>query len=157
MTKKIVSFLVSGDVVKVVSATVPQDPAKPITIQSDDSWHLQKGDRGQALAVMHQRCSDYLTENPCDMVLVKASAVAGSAGLSLLTSAEVRGVVIAAAASKAKKLDIVSKAVISRTYGTRKVDEYVKDDAFWDAQTTGAALRKSSREAAMLIIAKRNS
>ena len=121
MTKKFVSFVVSGDAVTVVSATVPKDSAKPITIQSDATWRLHKGDRGQALAVIHQRCADYLAENPCDVVVLKGSAVTkGPANLALLSSAEVRGAVIAAAASKVEKLEIVSKASISRTYGDRK-------------------------------------
>lgn len=62
---------------------------------------------------------------------------------------------IAAAASQCP-VKALSKAVISRTYGDRKVDEYVADDAFWADKTTGGALRKLSREAAMLLIAARN-
>lgn len=37
--------------------------------------------------------------------------------------------------------------------GNAKVDEYLKDEAFWNSKTTGSALRAGSREAAMLIIA----
>lgn len=40
-------------------------------------------------------------------------------------------------------------------YGERKVDEYLKDNSFWDDQITGAKLKIASREAAMLIIASR--
>jgi hypothetical protein len=88
---------------------------------------------------------------------VKASALptSGAPKLSLLTSAEVRGVVIAATASVCD-VRVVSKAVISRTYGERKVDEYLQDDGFWDGQTQGGRLRKTSREAAMLLIAARD-
>jgi hypothetical protein len=46
--------------------------------------------------------------------------------------------------------------VISRTYGERKVDEYIRDAAFWNEHTAGGKLRKTSREAAMLVIAARN-
>ena len=88
---------------------------------------------------------------------MKASAVAGkgSATLGFLLSAEVRGVIIAAAASQCP-VRALSKAVISRTYGDRKVDEYVADDGFWAEQTAGGALRKLSRASAMLLIAVRN-
>ena len=72
-----------------------------------------------------------------------------------MTSAEVRGVIIAAAASVCD-VKAISKAVISRTYGERKVDEYVQDDDFWGKQTQGGKLRKTSREVAMLVIAARN-
>jgi len=54
------------------------------------------------------------------------------------------------------EVKILSKAVISRTYGERKVDEYLKDDAFWNEQIEGGPLRKTSREAAMLVVAARN-
>ena len=155
MTKRYVAFVVVGDVVTLVDAQVPKDNDSPITILSDTSWSLQNGDRGQALAVLHQRCADYLRENEVKFVVVKASALpTGSVKLSLLGSAEVRGVVIAAAASTSEVI-ILSKALISRTYGERKVDEYLKDDGFWDEHTVGGKLRKTSREAAMLIIAGR--
>ena len=39
---------------------------------------------------------------------------------------------------------------------TQDLDEYLKDDDFWNQQTEGGVLRKTSREAAMLIIAQRN-
>ncbi len=156
MTKRYVGFVVVGEAITVVDAQVANEKDTPITILSDATWSLQNGDRGSALAVLHQRCADYLRENGADIVVVKASALpTGSAKLALLASAEVRGVVIAAAAS-ASVVQIVSKAVISRTYGERKVDEYLKDDDFWNVNTEGGKLRKTSREAAMLIIAKRN-
>jgi hypothetical protein len=155
MTKRYVGFVVVGEAITVVDAEVPTTNSDPITILSDTTWNLQNGDRGAALAVFHQRCADYLRENGVDIVVVKASALpTGAAKLGLLTSAEVRGVVIAAAASVAK-VQILSKAVISRTFGERKVDEYVKDDDFWNANTVGGKLRKTSREAAMLVIATR--
>ncbi|MFM5352470.1 MULTISPECIES: hypothetical protein [Aeromonas] len=157
MTRHYVSILVVGEAITVVSAEVPDDDKQPIRINSDTTWKLQKGDRGPALAVLHQRCASYLTEHKVDKVVIKASALpTGSAKLALLESAEVRGVVIAAAASVLDEVKILSKAVISRTYGERKVDEYLKDDDFWNQQTEGGVLRKTSREAVMLIIAQRN-
>lgn len=140
-----------------VDAEIPDDDGEPVIIHSDDTWRVQKGDRAAAYNVLHQQCADYIKENGIDAAIVKASAVAGkgSATLGFLLSAEVRGVVIAAAASQGP-VKALSKAVISRTYGDRKVDEYLADDAFWANQTIGGALRKLSREAAMLIIAARN-
>lgn len=155
MTKRYVGFVVVGEAITVVDAQVADKKDTPITILSDATWSLQNGGRGSALAVLHQRCADYLRENQVHHVVVKASALpTGSAKLALLASAEVRGVVIAAAASVCD-VQILSKAVISKTYGERKVDEYLKDDEFWNANTLGGKLRKTSREAAMLIIARR--
>lgn len=156
MTNRCVGFVVVGEMVTVVDADIPDDKDDPITIVADDTWRLQKGDKGSAYAVLHQRCADYLRENKIASVIVKASALpTGAARLGLLASAEARGVIIAAAASVCD-VKIVAKAVISRTYGERKVDEYIQDDTFWNEQTEGGKLRKTSREAAMLVIAARN-
>jgi hypothetical protein len=156
MAERCVGFVIVGEVVTVVDAEIPDGSDEPLTIVADDTWRLQKGERGPAYAVLHQRCADYLHENGVGSVVVKASALpTGAPRLGLLTSAEVRGVIIAAAAS-ACEVKLFSKAVISRTYGERKVDEYLQDDDFWDEQTQGGKLRKTSREAAMLVIAARN-
>jgi len=155
MSKRCAGIVVVGEVVTVVDAEIPNDANDPIVIVADDTWRLQKGDKGSAYAVLHQRCADYLRENQIKAVVVKASALpTSSAKLGLLSSAEVRGVIIAAAAVVCN-VKILSKAIISRTYGDRKVDEYIQDDEFWEAQTQGGKLRKSSREAAMLVIASR--
>ena len=156
MAKRCVGFTVTSNKVTIVDALVPEDDADPITILSDHTWDLQSGDKGNAYWVMHQRCAGYLRENAVKLVVVKASALAtGSTKLAHLHSAELRGVIIAAAASVCT-IEDVTKALISRTYGERKVDEYISDDTFWTEHTEGGKLRKSSREAAMLIIARRN-
>lgn len=155
MTKRCAALVIVGDTVAVVDASVPARAAEAITINSDTSWKLQSGDRAQAYSILHQRCADFLRESGIELAFIKASALpTGSAKLALLHSAEVRGVIAASAASVCP-VKILSKAVISRTYGDRKVDEYLKDDSFWCAQTMGGTLRKSSREAAMLLIAGR--
>lgn len=147
----------SKESVTVVDAEIPDDASDPIVIIMDDSWKVQKGNRAAAYSVLHQQCADYVRENQIDAVFVKASAVMGrgSAKLGLLTGAEVRGVIMAAAGSLCATSEL-SKGVISKTYGDRKVDEYCADDAFWAGKTTGGNLRKLSRETAMLLIAARN-
>jgi hypothetical protein len=155
MTERQLGIVVVGDTVTVVDAIVPDDAAKPIEINGDTNWTLQVGDRPAAYDVLSRRCVNFLRENGIRRVLVKASATTrGSATIALLQSAEVRGVVIAAAASVAL-VRTLAKNHISRNYGDRNVDEYLRDDAFWAAQTTGGRLRKTSREAAMIIIAAR--
>ncbi len=152
---KIAGFVVSGETVKVVVAEVPPDLDDPISIEFDETWSLQSGAREPALHVLHQRCASFLKEKQIRSVVLKASAAPRSAAsLALLHSAEVRGVIIAAAASQAQ-VKSLAKAVVSRRYGNRKVDEYLEDDSFWQEKTEGALLRKGSREAAMLIIANR--
>ena len=75
--------------------------------------------------------------------------------LAHLESAELRGVVIAAARSICP-VRSVTKATISRRFGERSVDEYVADDEFWSENVQGVHLRAGSREAALLLIADRD-
>ncbi|MBN2971242.1 hypothetical protein JW805_04345 [Roseomonas aeriglobus] len=155
MTMRWLGLNASKDSISVVDAEIPA--SGPIVILSDDTWKVHKGDRATAYSVLHQQCADYVKENGIETVVIKASAVTGqgSAKLGLLTSAEVRGVVMAAAGGLCT-VKPLSKAAVSKSYGERKVDEYCADDAFWAAQTTGQPLRKMSRETAMLLIAARN-
>lgn len=153
MSKRCVGFVVSGDSVTVVDASLPAEVDEPVTIVADDTWKLQKGERAEACRVLHQRCADYVSENHIEKVVIKASAMPQSGGkLTLLQSAEVIG---AASASVCDDVQFLAKGVISRTYGERNVDEYLNDDAFWDKVTEGGKLRKTSREAAMLLVATR--
>ena len=155
MTQLLAGIVVVGDTTTVVYAEVPDDIEEPITIIADDNWKLQTGARGPALVVQHQRVINFFQEHTVNLAIVKGSASAqGRASLALLESAEARGVVIAAASS-VTKVEILTKARISKSYGDRKVDAYLKDDTFWDGHVTGQKLRKASREAAMLIIASR--
>ena len=78
----------------------------------------------------------------------------GGVKLAHLESAEVRGVVIAASRSVCP-VSCVKTATISRTFGKRKVDEIVRDEAFWKENVAGVPLRAGSREAALLLIADR--
>jgi hypothetical protein len=157
MAERWVAFVATSASVVMVDAEIPDDDEQPIILQADQTWCLQKGDRAAAYHVLYQHCANYLEENGADVALIKSSAVLGGGGMKLahLEGAEVRGVIIAAAASVCTTR-IMSKAVISRTYGKRKVDEYLKDSDFWDEHVEGGVLRAGSREAAMLLVAERD-
>lgn len=154
MTERRVGLVVSGDKVIVVDAEVPDDG--PIVLQADHTWSLQRGPREDAYNVMYQQVANYLREHDIKRAVLKGSAVnlRGSMKLAHLESAEVRGLVIAAARSVCP-VRCVTKAMISRTFGQRIVDEYVKDDDFWNDNVKGVDLRAGSREAALLLIADR--
>lgn len=157
MSNRYLGISVNSEVVTLVEAEIPDDTSAPIVILGDSTWKLQKGDRAAAYAVLHQQCVDHIRENKIDGVVIKASAVPqGAARLNLLVSAEVRGVVMAAAASVCSKTTDITAGSISRNYGDRKIVEYLADDGFWASQTTGGSLRKTSREATMLLVAHRN-
>ena len=156
MVKRWLGLTASKEGVIYVHVEVPDDDG-PIVVLEDDTWKVQKGDRSAAYSVIHQQCADYIRENHIQKAIVKASAVTGkgTAKVGMLEAAEVRGVVIAAAAS-ACVVRQLKKGSVSKTYGDRNVDEYVADDSFWAKNTKGGKLRKMSRETAMLLIAARN-
>lgn len=153
MGKRWVGIAVSGEKLTIVDASLPN--AGPMAINSDHTWKLQKGDRACAYNVMYQQLADYLGQHEIDRVIVKASALSqGGMKKAHLKAAELRGVVLAAAAS-VTTVTALSKAHISKNFGNRKADEYLTDEAFWAKQISGGRLRAGSREAALLLIAAR--
>lgn len=156
MTKRWLGLTASKEGVIYVDVEIPDDDG-PIVVLADDTWKVQKGDRSAAYNVLHQQCADYIRENHIERTVVKASAVTGKgmAKLGMLEAAEVRGIVIAAAASVCVVKQL-KKGSVSKTYGDRNVDDYVADDSFWAKNTKGGKLRKMGRETAMLLIAERN-
>ncbi|PIB53720.1 hypothetical protein [Pseudomonas sp. 2822-17] len=155
MSERCVGLVVSAGDVTVVDTQVPADSEVPVSIVMDTNWKLPTGDRQHGYDILHQQCVSYLKEQKVERVFVKASALpqGSSAKLSLLEGAELRGVIMAAAASVCTT-KVIAKATISRAY-KRKVDDCIKDDSFWDEQVEGGTLRKGSREAAMLVVSQR--
>ncbi|HEY8094563.1 MAG TPA: hypothetical protein VIE65_00520 [Methylobacter sp.] len=152
MPKRWVGIVVSSDKIIMVDAEIPK--SGPLILQSDIGFRLQKGARPAAYAVMHQNVSDYVRENKIAQVIIKASAVSlGGTKKAHLEAAELRGVVMAASASITDTI-CLAKGNISKTFGARKVDEYLSDDAFWEAEISGS-IRSLGREAAMLLLAAR--
>jgi hypothetical protein len=155
MTIRSLGVVASGDVVTLVDADVPDDGA--ITIVLDQTIKLQKGDKAEAYRLIHQRISDYVREKKIKKAIIKASALtqAGKPKLAHLESAELRGVTICALRYGGAEVEIKAKANISRTFGERKADEYLKDDGFWKEHVVGEELRGGSREAALMLLASR--
>ncbi len=147
-----VGIAVSGEHITLVDATVKA--GKPLVINLDKTFKLQNGYRAAAYKTMHEQVVDYLTNNSITRVVVKASAVSPSAGKSHLNAAELRGVVMAAAAA-VTEVSLQDKGQISKTFGERKFDAYLKDDAFWSDKVSGVALRGGSRDAALILLAER--
>ena len=84
---------------------------------------------------------------------IKASAVSlGGTKKAHLEAAELRGVALAAAVNVCE-VRAVSKAVTSRTFGSRGVDEYLKDNDYWTGLGLGD-LKKGMREAAFTAISQ---
>ncbi|WP_206513428.1 hypothetical protein [Rhizobium phaseoli] len=121
----------------------------------DETFDLGKGDRQLAYVTMHKRLVDRFSQG-IDLVVLKAS-VGGqyAAKTAILHSAELRGVFLSAV-PKGVLVKQLQKNTISRTFGSRKVDDYLKDDAFFDENFGGKEFRKGSREAAFLLLAARD-
>jgi hypothetical protein len=153
MSERWLGILVASEEITAVDFEVPD--SGPITLQADHTWPLQRGVRPDAYRVIHQHVADYVRENNIKRVVIKGSAVSlGGTSLSHLEAAELRGVIASAAASICKT-EFIFKANTSKTFGSRKVDEYLKDSTFWSTQISGKPLRKGSREAAMVLLAAR--
>lgn len=158
MVERWAGLVASGQSVIVVGADIPSDPTDPIVITYDQTWSVQKGNRSAAYALLHQQCLNHLRGCKIDKVFIKASAASRAGmGKAHLEGAEVRGVVAAAASAvpSVKLVEMVAQAQISKHYGSRKVEEYVKDGKFWAEKTTGGTLRTGSRIGAMIMIAAR--
>lgn len=156
MGERWTGIIASGQSIIVVGAEIPSEASEPIIINYDQTWPVQQGGRPSAYAVLQQQLTNHLRGHKIDRVFVKASATSRAGmGKVHLDGAEVRGVVAAAAASVCS-VSFVAQAQISKHYGTRKVEDYVKDASFWADQTTGGNLRVGSRVGAMLLIAARN-
>lgn len=152
MTERWVGIVVSGDKVIAVDAEVAKDG--PIVLQADQTFQLQDGEKSDALNHLFHQISDYLRENKVSRAVIKASAVAKGGGLSHLHSAELRGVVMAAASENCN-VSVLQKAQISKRFGERKADEYISDSDFWDENVDGVKLRIGSREAALMLLFER--
>lgn len=155
MVERWTGIVASGQSVILVGGEIPTDTNDPIVITYDQTWPVQQGNRPAAYAVLYQQLTNHLRGCKVDRVFIKASATS-RAGMSKahLDGAEVRGVVAASAATVCP-VTFVPQAQISKNYGNRKVEDYVKDGKFWADKTTGGNLRTGSRVGAMLLIAAR--
>ena len=147
-----VGIVVSGTGARLVDLEVPA--TGPLVAMSEQGFSLQKGDRPKAYVAIWKRIENYLRENEVECAVVKESALPprGNASKSLLESAELRGVVLGAAASVCRVITS-KRATVSRTFGDRKVDDYLSDDSFWATEISGLK-NKVSREATLLVLAE---
>src|SRR5690349_16209737 len=135
MVERWSGIIATGQSVIVVDAEIPSGPDEPIIITYDQTWAIQKGNRPAAYAVVYQQCINHLRGCKIDQVFIKASAASQAGmGKAHLEGAEVRGVIASAAATLCP-VTLVPQAQISKHYGSRKVQEYVRDNKFWSDKT----------------------
>lgn len=147
-----ISAVVTSEKIILVEGSYNDDDT--VTVIKDETLDLEDGDRQLAYVVMHKRIADRLSQNIQHVVLKASAGGKYAAKTGVLHSAELRGVFLSAVPSKVEVTQ-VQKNTVSRTYGSRKVDEYVKDDEFIKKHFGGTVLRKGSREAAVLLLAAR--
>ncbi len=147
-----VGFAVTKDDVVLVQLSLHEDGG--VTVENDVTWNLQNGERPPAYYVMFKRVADYVRDRKIDAVVLIGSSVSGHAAkLGLLTGAELRGVVAAAAASVLGRVEVHSKGTLSRASSRGRVDKYVSDESYWVGRIKSGNLRKGSREAAYAVLA----
>lgn len=143
-----VAAIVASDAIILVEGECNADGT--VTVIKDETLDLEPGDRRKAYAIMVTRIRDRL-KNGVDTVILKASSGGQFAAKTVvLHAAELRGVFLSAVPSEVEVVQRQKKAVSKGR--SRKVDDYLKDDAFFSTKFDGAKLRKGSREAAFLIV-----
>jgi hypothetical protein len=121
------------------------------TLQEQQTFELQSGDRPAAYARLHQQICDFVEQRKVECACMKESVVSlGGTKKNHLLAAEIRGVVQGAAAA-ITEVRLVNKASASRNFGSKKVDDYLKDDQFW-SDLGLENLPKGKREAAFSVL-----
>lgn len=152
MPEKLIGVTVVANQIHV--ALLTKDATNGFTLDDQTTMNLQDGDRPAAYSEIHGQFLDYVRQHHVKCVCVKGSAVSqGGTGLAHLQAAELRGVIQAAAATAGVEVRIMIKATTSRKFGTRKVDEYLKDDDYWKGLGL-PKLKKGLREAAFAAISQ---
>lgn len=141
---------------KSVTVVIGEISASAVTVQADETHNLHKGERPAAYRMMRERLFQMFTTSKISKVVIKGSAAGQRApSKALLEAAELRGVCMSAVPDGIE-VALVDKANVSRNFGSRKFDEYTKDDAYWNANFIGKEVRKGSRDAAFLLIVARS-
>ena len=150
MPQKLAGMVVSSGEIDLV---VLELDAGVFQLVSQATLKLPVGGRPEGYRVISGQLRDQLEAANIECACIKASAVSlGGTKKAHLEAAELRGVTLVSAASVCD-VRCVSKGLTSRTFGDRKVDEYLKDDAFWNGHGLGQ-LKKGMREAALMVISQ---
>lgn len=149
MHDSIVGFSNSSDKVIVVGLEFREETAE---VFIDDIWKLPIGDRAEAYCAIQERIVNELRERKIKKVAIKGSVLpAGSTQLAHLYTAELRGVIMAAAAQAQAHPTMITKTTMSKKFGERKTAEYIADPEFWSNNVSGK-LKTGSRETAMIVL-----
>jgi hypothetical protein len=145
--------IVSGSDVTCLAATYT---GEEITTHSDTSFTLASGSRPEAYATMFHRMASFLKEAKVTKVVVKGSAAMRGATIKHLESAELRGVIIAAAAEARARVFVQNPAGFSKMkIGGTLIKDLKTDDSYWNRCGASDIKKILSREAALLILIQR--
>ena len=144
----VVGVVVGSDKIVLVEGQPNKDGT--ITLVKDEIFDLEDGERHHAYNVMHRRIMDRLSIDVTKVVIKASSAGKFTGTQASLHAAELRGVFLSAIPNNAEVLQLHTKNV-SRDFGSRRLQDYTKDDEWWSNNFKGKC-RKGSREAAFLII-----
>lgn len=145
----VIAAVVTSEKIVLTEGTINAD--QTVTIVKDETFDLEKGERQLGYVVMSKRLKDRLSQGIDQVVLKASSGGRNPATSAVLHAAELRGVFLASVPDDIPVRQL-QKNNLSRNFGSRKVDEYLKDDTFFDENFKGTNLRKGSREAAFLLL-----
>jgi hypothetical protein len=153
MADNLIGVVVHSNYVDVV--LLQQVRPNSFELKDETRLELQTGDRPSAYHVLHGQFQDYVKQRHAAHVCIKQSALS-LRGMKMghLQAAELRGVVQCGAAAAGAVVRLFSKASASRSSGKaggRKVDDYLKDQAYWDGIGL-SDLPKGMREAAFVVV-----
>jgi hypothetical protein len=152
MPTTILGVTTSADAARLVLLT-KQDNGD-FTLDDQTTMNVQPGGRPAAYDTIHGQFMDYAKQRAVQCVCIKGSAVSlMGTKLVHLQAAELRGVLQAAAAAAGTEVRLTTKAAVSRNFGSRKVDDYLKDDNYWTGLSL-TQLKKGMREAAFVAISE---
>jgi hypothetical protein len=152
MTERWFGITCTRSEVIIVGLEYANDSELPTVFLDEKIPVSQTGDTPDDYKTIFERLQNDLIENKITHVIIKGSSPSSKgASRDILEGAELRGVLIAAASVAKSEVHIANAAIVSRTFGERKTDAYVKDSEFWKGQVIGN-LRATAKNAAFYIL-----
>lgn len=142
-------IVTGGDHIDLVIGNFEAD--RTVTVTTARTLTLGSGTRAAQLCSIAEQLRTVLREANVENCYVRGSAYSMGMKLAHLESAEVRGIAVIVAGS-VSNVTLLAPAVVGRTFGDRKPQEYLSDNSFWKQQGC-ESLAKKYRQACLQILA----
>lgn len=147
------SVIPCKDACVVVHARPSDDRSILLQVVHEHTWSVDLRNKCASYPALKRIFNEYVVQHGIDAIVLKKGHL-GSEGrghASMISAGELRGVIYIAC----EQCDIfeINRCVVSRTYGDRKVGEYINDSHFWNERVNGISKSRLHREAAILLLA----